>query len=150
MAQLSSALHYSCCFPGAADMLPLSSSSTSMTSSSTISLVESSYTFCNDTHTTDHTRTAVHVEQASSVKKYYETPDKAVFIQVSTELFSNIFSELGEGRHTGPCIHPSMLAVVPTTKVSMAKNMKCKQMACSLIKLKTWQSSYLGTPCIFY
>ena len=61
LAQLSSALHYSCCFPGAADMLPLSSSSTSITSSSTISLVESSYTFSNDTplpplplpHTTD-------------------------------------------------------------------------------------------------
>ena len=49
-------------------MLPSLSSSTSMTFLSTISLVESSYTFCNDRQTT-HKRTAVHVEQASPVKK---------------------------------------------------------------------------------
>ena len=49
-----SSINYSSCFHASADMLPLSSSSTSMTFSSTISLVESCYTFCNDTHTTDH------------------------------------------------------------------------------------------------
>ena len=66
MAQLSSAVNYSFCFPATADMLPLPSSSISRTSLSRIYLVETSYTFSNDTPLP--LRIAVHVEQASPVK----------------------------------------------------------------------------------
>ena len=52
------------CFAAVADILPLSSSSTSMTSSSTIFVVETSYTFLNDTlHTTTTTTTTHHGQQ---------------------------------------------------------------------------------------
>ena len=50
----SASFHYSSCFPAAADMLPLLRSSTSITSLSINYLVETSYTFCNDTHHHQH------------------------------------------------------------------------------------------------